>query len=52
MRFLPKYLESLGAAVWAIQWMLAPRWLRRFRLGPLEYFWRAFTYGAAPAVRV
>lgn len=31
--------------VWALQLWLSPRWLRRYRHGPLEWLWRTLTYG-------
>ena len=31
--------------VWALQLLLSPWWLNRFRYGPLEWLWRALTYG-------
>jgi uncharacterized protein len=33
------------AAIWALLLVLCPLWLRRFRMGPLEWLWRSFTYG-------
>jgi uncharacterized protein len=30
--------------VWAIQIAFSNWWLRRFRFGPLEWFWRSLTY--------
>lgn len=32
----------------AVQLPLSHAWLGHFRYGPLEYFWRRFTYGSAP----
>ena len=31
--------------VWALQIILSPWWLNRFRYGPLEWLWRSLTYG-------
>ncbi len=31
--------------IWALQLMLAPFWLQRYRFGPLEWLWRSLTYG-------
>jgi len=51
------YWNSVGAAAEvglavvlfvAVQLPLSHLWLKRFRYGPLEYLWRAFTYGSAP----
>lgn len=36
------YLVAL--AIWSFQLWLSPRWLARFRFGPLEWFWRTLTY--------
>ena len=39
------------AAVWAVQLIASPLWLRRFRYGPAEWAWRSLTYGARPPLR-
>lgn len=31
-------------AVWAVQLLISPLWLRRFRFGPAEWIWRSLTY--------
>ncbi|WP_231613521.1 DUF418 domain-containing protein [Halomonas sp. BC04] len=31
-------------AIWLLQLLLAPVWLRHFRSGPLEWLWRSLTY--------
>ena len=31
-------------AVWALQLWYSPRWLSRFRFGPMEWLWRSLTY--------
>lgn len=41
------YLVVLG--IWAFQLWLSPRWLAAHRFGPLEWLWRAATYGRLPA---
>ncbi len=38
-------------SVWILQLALSPIWLRRFRHGPLEWAWRALTYGRLPPFR-
>lgn len=43
---------ALIAAVWAIELVLCPLWLRYFRMGPVEWAWRALTYGTRPAFRI
>jgi uncharacterized protein len=32
------------AAVWVVQLIVSPLWLRFFRFGPLEWVWRSLTY--------
>ena len=39
------------AAVWAVQLIASPLWLRRFRFGPAEWAWRWLTYGVRPPLR-
>jgi uncharacterized protein len=39
------------AAVWALQLVISPWWLRRFHFGPLEWLWRWLTYGVRPPLR-
>jgi uncharacterized protein len=31
-------------AIWVVQLVLSPIWLRNFRFGPLEWLWRSLTY--------
>ncbi len=40
------YAEQLlvVAAIWAIQLLLSPIWLARYRFGPAEWLWRSLTY--------
>ena len=39
------------AAVWVVQLVASPLWLRRFRFGPVEWVWRWLTYGVRPPFR-
>ena len=38
-------------AIWILQLLLSPWWLKRYRFGPLEWLWRALTYWQLPALR-
>jgi uncharacterized protein len=42
----PFYSVLLGAAIFAGQCVVAHLWLKRFTYGPLEWLWRAFTFGS------
>lgn len=48
------YTESILAALalFAAQMAFSAWWLRRFRFGPAEWLWRAFTYGRWPPLRI
>ncbi|MEM6797510.1 MAG: DUF418 domain-containing protein, partial [Acidobacteriota bacterium] len=35
----------LVLAMWALQLVISPWWLARFRFGPAEWLWRSLTYG-------
>lgn len=37
-------LFGVVLAIWFLQLLLSPLWLRRFRFGPLEWLWRSLTY--------
>jgi uncharacterized protein len=37
-------LYYVVAAVWLLQLIISPLWLRAFRFGPLEWCWRSLTY--------
>jgi uncharacterized protein len=37
--------------IFAVQIVGSAWWLRRFRFGPVEWLWRALTYGKAPQMR-
>jgi uncharacterized protein len=40
------------AAVFMLQVAFSHWWLARFRYGPMEWLWRAFTYRKNPAMRL
>jgi uncharacterized protein len=42
---------AIVLAVWAIQLILSPLWLRRHAYGPLEWLWRSITYGRLEPIR-
>lgn len=42
---------QIALMIFAAQVALSPLWLRHFRYGPLEWFWRGLTYGHLPALR-
>lgn len=35
---------TLVAAIWVLQLIVSPIWLRHFQFGPLEWVWRSLTY--------
>ena len=37
-------LYYVVAAIWVVQMIWSPLWLRRFRFGPAEWLWRSLTY--------
>jgi uncharacterized protein len=37
-------LYYVDAAIWIVQLIWSPLWLRRFRFGPAEWVWRSLTY--------
>ena len=41
-------LYYLVISIWILQLVTSPIWLRYFRFGPLEWFWRWLTYGKRP----
>jgi uncharacterized protein len=38
-------LYYLVLAIWILQLIASPWWLRRFHFGPMEWLWRSLTYG-------
>jgi len=49
---LPRAQQVLFVlVVFALQLALSHWWLARFRYGPLEWVWRAFTYRVDPPMR-
>ena len=42
-------LYYIVAAVWAVQFVLSPIWLKHYHFGPVEWLWRYLTYGKRPA---
>jgi uncharacterized protein len=43
---------ALACAIYALQVGASRLWLARFRFGPVEWLWRAASYGSLPALRV
>jgi uncharacterized protein len=44
-------LIGFACAVYAVQVVLSNLWLKFYRYGPMEWLWRALTYGTAPTLR-
>ena len=44
-------LYLLVLFIWVLQLVISPWWLARFRFGPVEWLWRALTYGSLPPLR-
>ncbi|MFQ5741629.1 MAG: DUF418 domain-containing protein [Acidobacteriota bacterium] len=42
---------TIVGAVWVLQLIVSPLWLRYFRFGPLEWLWRSLTYRARQPLR-
>jgi uncharacterized protein len=45
-------LMGFVLAIWVVQIIVSPLWLRSFRFGPLEWLWRSLTYGKRQPFRV
>jgi uncharacterized protein len=45
-------LYYVVAAIWIVQMIVSPIWLRHFRFGPLEWGWRSFTYWKRQPMRL
>ena len=45
-------LMGFVLAVWILQLIVSPIWLKRFRFGPLEWVWRTLTYGRVQPFRI
>jgi len=45
-------LMGFVLAVWIVQLVVSPIWLKRFRFGPLEWLWRTLTYGRVQPFRI
>lgn len=39
-------------AIWIVQLIYSPLWLRRYRFGPAEWVWRSLTYGRRQPMRI
>lgn len=50
-RLGPAAALALAIAFFGLQMIVSSWWLGRFRFGPLEWAWRALTYGERPAFR-
>jgi uncharacterized protein len=44
-------LYVVVVAIWALQLIFSPLWLRHFYFGPLEWLWRSLTYWQRPPLR-
>jgi uncharacterized membrane protein YeiB len=47
----PAAAFALSFAIWGFQIPLSVLWFRHFRFGPMEWLWRAATYGAVRTPR-
>ena len=51
-RFPRVHLAWFVCAMWIVQLVYSPAWLRRFRFGPCEWLWRSLTYRKRQPMRV
>ena len=42
---------SIVFAMWAVQLVISPIWIKHFEFGPLEWLWRSLTYGQLQPMR-
>lgn len=47
-QFTRAELYGIVIAIWLLQLGFSPLWLRHYRFGPVEWVWRALTYGTLP----
>ena len=45
-------LYYVVVAIWIVQLIWSPLWLRRFRFGPAEWLWRSLTYWQRQPMRI
>lgn len=45
-------LYYVVAAIWILQMIVSPIWLRHYRFGPLEWAWRSLTYWKKQPMRL
>jgi len=50
-QFTRTELYGIVIAIWLLQLGFSPFWLRHYRFGPIEWLWRALTYGKLPKFR-
>jgi uncharacterized protein len=50
-QFTRAELYGIVIAIWLLQLGFSPFWLRHYRFGPIEWLWRALTYGKLPKFR-
>lgn len=50
-QFTRAELYGIVIGIWLLQLGLSPFWLRHYRFGPVEWLWRALTYGKLPKFR-
>jgi uncharacterized protein len=51
LKLRPLHYAPAAIAFFAVQVAVSTAWLARFRYGPLEWIWRAATYGRFPALQ-
>ena len=44
-------LYYIVLAIWAVQFVASPIWLKHYHFGPVEWLWRYLTYGKKPEFR-
>ena len=45
-------LYFIVLAIWILQFVASPIWLRNYHFGPVEWLWRYLTYGKRPAFAI